>query len=81
MSAVARSSREQLPDRSCLQGMNDDASHNRERARHARELAEKTWQPELEDILRRVAREFDEAAESGAADAPKDGFLDRSSTR
>jgi len=32
-----------------------------------------TWQPELEDTLRRVAQEFDEAAENietGVADAP-----------
>jgi hypothetical protein len=53
--------------------MNDDASHYRERARHARELAEKTWQPELEDTLRRVAQEFDEAAEAveaGVAEGP-----------
>ena len=41
----------------------DDASHYREKARHARELAERSWQPELEDILHRVAQEFDEAAE------------------
>jgi hypothetical protein len=57
---------------SCLQVM-DDPSHYREIARHARELAETTWQPALEDTLRRVAREFDEAAEnieSGIADAP-----------
>ena len=51
----------------------DHASHYREKARHARELAEMTWQPELEDTLRRVAQEFDEAAENietGVADAP-----------
>jgi hypothetical protein len=41
----------------------DNASHYREKARHARELAERAWQPELEDILRRVAQEFDKAAE------------------
>jgi hypothetical protein len=52
----------------------DDASHYREIARHARELAEAAWlQPALEDTLRRVAREFDEAAENieaGVAEAP-----------
>jgi hypothetical protein len=62
----------------------DNASHYREIARHARELAETTWQTELEDTLRRVAQEFDEAAEnieSGVADASKDGFIYRSPTR
>jgi hypothetical protein len=52
----------------------DDASHYREIARHARELAEAAWlQPALGDTLHRVAREFDEAAENieaGVADAP-----------
>jgi hypothetical protein len=59
----------------------DDACYYREQAQHARELAEVAWQLELEDTLRRVAREFDEAAadiESGAANAPKDGFWGRS---
>jgi len=53
--------------------MDHASSYYREKARHARELAETTWQPALEDTLRRVAREFDEAAEnieSGVADAP-----------
>jgi hypothetical protein len=51
----------------------DHASYYRGQARHARELAEAAWQPELEDTLRRVAQEFDEAAEnieSGVAGAP-----------
>ena len=59
----------------------DHASLYREQARHARELAEATWQLELEDTLRRVAQEFDEAAadiESGVADARKERFSDRS---
>jgi len=62
----------------------DHASLYREQARHARELAEAMWQLELEDTLRRVAQEFDEAAEnieSGVADASKDGFIYRSPTR
>jgi hypothetical protein len=50
----------------------DDASYYREEARHARKLAEATWQPELKDTLCRVAEEFDETAENietGVADA------------
>ena len=64
---------ERLPDRRCWQVMDHASSYYRAEARHARELAETTWQPALEDTLRRVAREFDEAAEnieSGVADAP-----------
>ena len=56
--------------------MDHASSYYRAEARHARELAETTWQPALEDTLRRVAREFDEAAEnieSGVADASKMG--------
>jgi hypothetical protein len=58
--------------------MDHASSYYRAEARHVRELAETTWQPALEDTLRRVAREFDEAAkriEAGAADAPKDGIV------
>jgi hypothetical protein len=39
------------------------ASHYRELADHARQLAEATWQEELEEMLRRVAHDFDEIAE------------------
>jgi hypothetical protein len=41
----------------------DRASHYRHQADHARRLAEATWQPNLEDILRRLAQDFDETAE------------------
>jgi hypothetical protein len=41
----------------------DRASHYRDLARHARELAEASWQDNLEEILCRVARHFDETAE------------------
>ena len=62
----------------------DRASYYREQADHLRRLAEMTWQDDLEALLRRVAQEFDEAAEnieSGVADASKDGFIYRSPTR
>jgi hypothetical protein len=39
------------------------------RADHARRLAEATWQPDLEDMLRRLARDFDETAEDIEAGA------------
>jgi hypothetical protein len=41
----------------------DHASHYRDLARHARELAEASWQDNLEEILCRLARDFDETAE------------------
>jgi hypothetical protein len=50
----------------------DRASHYRELADHTRQLAEATWQDELEEMLRRVARDFDEIAEdieAGATEA------------
>ena len=49
----------------------DRASHYRHEADLARRLAEVTWQPDLEDILRRLAQDFDEIAEdieSGATE-------------
>jgi hypothetical protein len=45
------------------------ASHYRELAEHARQLAEATWQNDLEETLRRVARDFDEIAEDLEAGA------------
>jgi hypothetical protein len=44
-------------------------------ARRARELAEAAWQPELESTLRRVAQEFDEAAEDIEAGEARDTEL------
>ena len=41
----------------------DHASQYRDLARHARELAEASWQDNLEEILCRLARDFDETAE------------------
>ena len=39
------------------------AEDYRKHAEHARLLAEMTYQPEIEEILRRVAQEFDEMAD------------------
>jgi hypothetical protein len=47
----------------------DRASDYRKQADHARQLAEATWQDNLEEILRRVARDFDEIAEDIEAGA------------
>jgi hypothetical protein len=38
-------------------------SDYRERANHLRQLAEMTWQDDLEALLRRAARDYDEIAE------------------
>ena len=51
----------------------DRASHFREQAHQARRSAEATWQDDLEEMLRRLARDVDEAAESieaGATEVP-----------
>jgi hypothetical protein len=40
-----------------------DVSHCRERANHLRQLAEMTWQDDLEALLRRVAGHYDEVAD------------------
>ena len=48
-----------------------DVSHYRERANHLRQLAEMTWQDDLEALLRRVAHDYDEVAndlEAGATE-------------
>jgi hypothetical protein len=52
----------------CFEFM-DRASHYRREADHARLLAEVTWQPDLEDTLRRLAQDFDETAEDIEAGA------------
>jgi hypothetical protein len=56
-------------------GMDHASDYYREKARHARELAEAAWQPELESTLRRVAQEFDEAAEDIEAGEARDTEL------
>ena len=40
-----------------------DISHYREQANHLRQLAERTWQDDLEALLRRVAHDYDEVAD------------------
>jgi hypothetical protein len=40
-----------------------DVSHYRERANHLRHLAEMAWQDDLEALLSRVARDYDEVAD------------------
>jgi hypothetical protein len=45
------------------------ASHYRERANHLRQLAERTWQGDLEALLLRVAQDYDEIAEDLEAGA------------
>jgi hypothetical protein len=60
-----------VPTERCFIVM-DRASHHRDLAHHARQLAEATWQDNLEEILCRVARDFDETAEdieAGSAEA------------
>jgi hypothetical protein len=47
----------------------DRASHYHCEADHARRLAEATCQSDLEDMLRRLARDFDETAEDIEAGA------------
>ena len=47
----------------------ESASYYRERADHVRQLAEMTWQDDLEAELRRVAQNYDEIAEDLAAGA------------
>ena len=52
----------------CFEGMKS-ASYYRERADHVRQLAEITWQDNLEAILHRVAQDYDEIAADLAAGA------------
>jgi hypothetical protein len=56
--------------RKCFKVM-DRASYYRDRANHARQLAEAVRQPDLKDALRRLAQDYDEIAEdleTGAAE-------------
>jgi|SRR5271163_3334093 len=41
----------------------DRSAHYRDQANHARQLAIATWQPNLRDLLRHLARDFDGVAE------------------
>jgi hypothetical protein len=47
----------------------DGASYYRERADHLRRLAEMTWQPDLEGVVRSLAQDYDETAEDLEASA------------
>jgi hypothetical protein len=47
----------------------DRSAHYRNRANHARRLADATWQPNLEDLLRHLAKDYDEVAEDIEAGA------------
>jgi hypothetical protein len=54
----------------CFEFM-DRASQYRHQADHARQLAEATWQANLEEMLRHLAQDFDKIAddiESGATE-------------
>ena len=49
----------------------DHAAHYRDRASHVRELADAAWQPDLKDMLRGLAKDYDEVAddiENGATE-------------
>ena len=41
----------------------DRSAHYRDEANQARQLADATWQPDLEDMLRHLAKDYDEIAE------------------
>ena len=41
----------------------DLSAHYRDQANHARQLADATWQLDLEDFLRRLAKDYDETAQ------------------
>jgi hypothetical protein len=59
---------EWFPSQQCFVVM-DRASDYRKQANHARQLAEATWQDNLEEMLHRLARDFDEIAEDIEAGA------------
>ena len=54
----------------------DRRAYYRDRANHLRELADVTWQPRLELMLRDLARDYEEAAEKFEAGG-KDGSPSR----
>jgi len=45
----------------------DCSAHYRDQADHARQLADAAWQLDLRDMLRRIAKDLDQAAETGTA--------------
>jgi hypothetical protein len=56
------------------------AAHYRDKANHARQLADATWQLDLEDMLRGIATDYDEVAddiETGATEIRHAQLLDR----
>jgi hypothetical protein len=62
----------------------DRAAHFRRQANHARQLAEATCQRDLEDLLRRLAEDYDEVAEdieAGATEPRHAELLDGGSPR
>ena len=62
----------------CLEVM-DRAAHYRDRANHTRELADAAWQPDLKDLLRGLAKDYDEVAddiENGATEIRHAELLD-----
>jgi hypothetical protein len=62
----------------CLEVM-DRAALYRDRANHARGLADAAWQPDLKDMLRSLAKDYDEVAddiENGATEIRHAEFLD-----
>jgi hypothetical protein len=57
----------------------DRTAHYRDRANHARELADAAWQPDLKDTLRGLAKDYDEVAddiENGATEIRHAELLD-----
>jgi hypothetical protein len=62
----------------CLEVM-DHAAHYRDRANHVRELADAAWQPDLKDMLRGLAKDYDEVADdigNGATEIRQAELLD-----
>jgi len=55
------------------------AAHYRDRANHTRKLADAAWQPDLKDMLRGLANDYDEVAddiENGATEIRHVELLD-----
>jgi hypothetical protein len=49
----------------------DRAAHYRNKAERARRLADLSWQPDLQDTLRSLAKDYDEIAEDMESGAPE----------
>jgi hypothetical protein len=57
----------------------DRTAHYRDRANHIRKLADAAWQPDLKDVLRGLAKDYDEVAddiENGATEIRHAELLD-----